>query len=185
MTTDWTPDSSSAAQRWRETPARTVGICGAKPDGPTWLICDLPAGHAGWHGADQLAEHPLGVSSRCSWTEREAAPTEYEREAVEVAALTLEERYRKQIEELRQRFDEASAEVVRLFTLSASEGLRADAAEERVKELRDLETAARAAVAETKAYREANAARVGPMSAAFAAFVAAVDSLPPKPDTQS
>lgn len=52
-----------------------VGICGDQtrfgvlPGAPTALICDLPAGHDGWHGAETGAVHPAGyVPSRCSWT---------------------------------------------------------------------------------------------------------------------
>lgn len=55
--------------------AARVGICGDRAPTPTTLtVCDLPAGHAGWHGADNLpqlsdAGHVFaGVPSRMSWS---------------------------------------------------------------------------------------------------------------------
>lgn len=58
-----------------------VGICGnaitpiAGTSAP--LICDLPAGHDGWHGCDNAyTDAPMGrpwltsTATRCHWTER-------------------------------------------------------------------------------------------------------------------
>jgi len=61
-----------------------VGICGNTTsdllDGSP-LVCDLPAGHEGWHGCEQpYVAAPMGApwltstASRCHWTEKEPTP---------------------------------------------------------------------------------------------------------------
>lgn len=61
------------AKAWEEflasVRAERVGICGNQLDsvlGGPMLVCDLPAGHDGWHGADNPTE--LSPPSRCSWS---------------------------------------------------------------------------------------------------------------------
>lgn len=62
---------------------RRVGICGnvapSATESAPHLVCDLPAGHDGWHGADNHSAAPAGyIPSRCSWGLADPPPEEAE-----------------------------------------------------------------------------------------------------------